>query len=127
MEKLRKFETEEVYGNASLEYPTVSYTEDTDKVWIKSNIKFYFYVFDIEGGNNEGKYIYDNGMTWENYVNSSYNTKFSIDENGYIHIPPKSSDLFSLGFSGGKVSKNDLIIPYDENDGETRYILSFRS
>ena len=125
MKNLKKFETEEAYGNASLEYPTVSYTEDNDKVWIKENIKFYFYVFDIEGGNDGGKYIYDNGMTWENYVNSSYNTKFSIDENGYVHIPPKSSDLFSFG--GSKVSKNDLIITYDENDENTRYLLSFRS
>ena len=35
MEKLKKFETEELYNNSKLEYPTVSLTDDNGKVWVK--------------------------------------------------------------------------------------------
>lgn len=34
MKSVRFFKTEAEYNNASLEYPTVSYTEDSENVWV---------------------------------------------------------------------------------------------
>ena len=85
MEKLRKFETEEIYLNEkdSLKTPIVSYTEDNDNVWIIHKYG-YFYL-----RNEKIKFIL--GMTWEEFINSEYNfevgynmKKFYINSNGTV-------------------------------------------
>lgn len=77
MKNLKKFETEEAYGNVSLEYPTVSYTEDTDKVWIEGNPIGTFSI------NSEYTYNFVIGMTWAEFIDSEYNSY--IDEDGNVY------------------------------------------
>lgn len=68
MNNLRTFETEEAYGNASLEYPTVSYAKDTDKVFLKKEgvELITFYIDNVQ-------FKAEEGMTWGEWCISKYN------------------------------------------------------
>lgn len=77
-----KFEIESnVMGN--LEYPNISHIEDIDKassILHPEIIRFYVYV-----SNNKSVFTCKYGMTFEEYINSSYNTNFKIENNKVYH------------------------------------------
>ena len=95
MNNLRTFETEEAYGNASLEYPTVSYAKDTDKVFLKKEgvelITFYVNIHNIE----LLEYQAEEGMTWGEWCISKYNDgdwTVSLDGNVYRDVTETMRD-----------------------------------
>lgn len=118
MEKLRKFETEEEFLNEknSLGYPNVSYTKDSEKVWIKGD-KIVFmtqcnYYNKVEDYHTfEAKY----NMTWEEFINQEN----AIDM--FVINPSNNEDVlyyhlatiipFITYQDGTIVNKNDIIIP----------------
>lgn len=70
MKNLKTFETEEQYtsfkNSDNAIYPHICYTEDTDKIWVEKYGKTIFYLDDVE-------MEFEEGMTWEQFVNSEYN------------------------------------------------------
>jgi hypothetical protein len=93
MEKLRKFETEEeLFNDTSSEYPTVAYTEDTDKVWVKEELKE-IKIYGFKNCFDELPPFTINAfssMTWEEWFNSEYYDNrlkiwyFNYDDKYYV-------------------------------------------
>ena len=128
MEKLRKFNLEDDYLEIkeSLEYPTLSLTDDNDKVWVKEKpisyiiAKYYISEDDVNGGSEFGTqlfgttyqdihhiishYIVDDGTRVEyNDYNSSINEYHQFTTIGEhtvtLYIKEDINDMFSLGDS----------------------------
>lgn len=78
MENLRKFDLENDYLNKkdSLPYPNVSYTKDSEKVWIKKGLsKFYLNVYNDNGDGlyEVQEWYFEEGMTYGDFISSEYN------------------------------------------------------
>lgn len=83
MENLRKFDLENDYLNEkdSLSYPNVSYTKDSEKVWIKKGLsKFYLNISYSEDETKKEvkEYYFEEGMTYADFVSSEYNDLFYV-------------------------------------------------
>ena len=94
MEKLRKFETEEEFNNIKdlLEYPSLSYTEDNGKVWVKEKEKSYiiakYYVSEDDLKSAYGislfiNYYYDFHYMVDYYVVDDGTTVYNTHKSGH--------------------------------------------
>ena len=106
MEKLRKFETEEQYLNEkeSLEYPSVSLTQDNGKVWVKNNLIGEFEIYDFD----DPPFEFLIGMTWEEFINSNYNSYGFKLKNDRVYL--KSNPIIVSMDDSTPIIKTDLII-----------------
>lgn len=121
MEKLRKFETEETYNNTSLEYPTVAYTEDTDKVWIKE-LK---YIYSCKYNSDRNYWIIR--QTYNSYYPNNELRKFcAFNEKTLKNLEyyyDGEGDINTYYIFYGDISKYEITLDNlsyyfnDENDG----------
>lgn len=78
MKDTRLFKTEEEYNSANVEYPNVSYTEDTKKVWVKE--KEDEIIITSESNPFVMRKMYENGYA----ANENYMTKSEAEKVTYF-------------------------------------------
>ena len=123
MEKLRKFETEEeLFNDTSSEYPTVAYTEDTNKVWIKEGLKE-IYICDY----NRDENYWVIRQTYMSYIPYNIIRKFcafnekTLKNLEYYHDGEGDINTYYIFY--GDISKYEITLNNlsyyfnDENDG----------
>ena len=106
MKKLRKFNLENDYLEIkeSLEYPQVSLTKDNGKVWVKNNSIGEFKIY----GFNYPPFEFLIGMTWEEFINSNYNSYDFNLRNDEVYL--KRNPITVSMDDSTPIMKTDLII-----------------
>ena len=117
MKNIKLYELEETYHGEkfSFEYPTVSYTKDTDKVWYMKNnqIKMMFSITedDVNNYNGEDLMVWENSIRFDSVKVDGVEQKVPLQEKNVIITRETSEEVIVDITLENSVTQGEVVLP----------------
>ena len=117
MKNIKLYELEETYHSekSSLEFPTVSYTIDTDKVWYMKNnqIKMMFSITedDVNNYNGEDLMVWENSVLFDSVKVDGVEQKVPLQEKNVIITGETSGEVVVDITLDNSVTQGEVVLP----------------